>query len=237
LYNFVWLREENQEVDKMKRKYLLYLTLLGLLVNVATSFSISTLPTTALETKQIDGPPYYDWTFSINSSKNGLVTWTSAEFMALDNLTGWGQQLGYDAPVKYKGVNFTWLLVNYGDYGEGLVYKVIEITGFLASKPHETIINNATHCHIIAYEYNDRVMDSEFVPRIVPVALTEGENIRFIGNQHPRHIEIVQVIGASENTASELAMIQFVMIFSTAVAGVGALIFGVSYYFSKRKAT
>jgi hypothetical protein len=208
-----------------------------MLVNVVASITVSTLPIAAVETKQIDGPPYYDWTFSINSTKNGLHTWTSAEFMALDTLTGWGQQIGYDAPVKYKGVNFTWLLVNYGDYAEGLVYKIIETSGFLASKPHETIISNATHCHIIAYEYNDRVMDQDFVPRIVPVALTEGENISFIGNQHPRHIEIVQVIGASENAASELAMITFVMIFSAIVTVVGISIFGVSYYLSKRKAS
>ena len=97
--------------------------------------NIAMLPGTvaASNVNQIDGPPYYDWTFSINSSKNGLVTWTAAEFMALPNLTGWGQQIGRTEPAKYTGINFTWLMVNYGDWGNGVIYKIIETTGFLAT--------------------------------------------------------------------------------------------------------
>ncbi len=219
----------------MKQRFLSLFLLLGILVSTLAYSTINQTFAVSTNLMETDGPPYTGWSFSVNSSLNGLHTWSAAEFMALPNITGWSQQIGYTEKHKYKGVNFTWLMENYGDLGEGLSYKIVEITGFLATKDYEAVINNATHCHIIAYEFDDVIMDQDFNPRIVPVALDPDDNILFVGNQHPRHVEIIHVIGQSEARASEAAMIFFVIVFSSAVLAVGVGIFATFIYLDRRK--
>ncbi|MHA1916696.1 MAG: hypothetical protein ACTSUV_00060 [Candidatus Ranarchaeia archaeon] len=110
---------------------------------------------------------------------------------------------------------------NYGDWGNGVIYKIIGTTGFLATKPYGDILNNATHCHIMAYTYDNIVMDSEYIPRIVPIGFAEEDSIKFTGSIHPRHVEIIQIIGESAAAATNLNTLLFVLGVAGLVGGAG----------------
>ncbi|MHA2060552.1 MAG: hypothetical protein ACW976_07225, partial [Candidatus Ranarchaeia archaeon] len=157
----------------MKNKGLVIFFLVGLLIPV-TAFALVSVN---------DAQP--DFTITIRSEKNGNVTFTRDEFLALQNVSGWATGGDYGLG-KYTGVNVTWLLVTYGDYGGNLSYKFLASDGFTATKTGESLLSNATHCHILAYYYEDTWLpDSNHLCQVMPISLDQNNPISYIGNQNP----------------------------------------------------
>ncbi|MHA2060551.1 MAG: hypothetical protein ACW976_07220, partial [Candidatus Ranarchaeia archaeon] len=126
-----------------------------------------------------------DFSLKISSELQGNHTFTKLEFMALPNVTGWADGGDY-GQGKYQGVNVTWLLVTYGDYGSNLSYKFIANDGFTVTKTADQILSNATHTHILAYHFEDAFLpDKNHHLRLLPVTTVPGQTITFPGNQNP----------------------------------------------------
>jgi hypothetical protein len=188
----------------------------------------------ALSPHPLDGGPYDGWDVFINSTAQGQINFTAAEFMALPNVTGWATPQG-DVRAKFRGVNFTWFAHTYGQWGN-LSAKFIATDGFTATKNDGNIISNATHCHILAYEYEDQLMGNQYQLWLVPVCVVDGGNIEFVGNQHPRIINEVQIIGGEAEAESALRILMFVITFAGGVSVVGALVIALSVVINRRKA-
>ncbi len=209
----------------MKRKNLSLLFLVGLLLPV----------TTLTLTPLVDSQATPDFTITVRSSLKGNFTFSATEFLALPNVTGWANGGDYGLG-KYTGVNVTWLLVTYGDYGANLSFKFTASDGFTATKSQDQLLSNATHCHILAYYYDDAILpDNNHLCQLMPISLNEATPISYIGNQNPWGIRYVDVIGQSEAAQSDLNVLIFLIIFSSGVF-LGTLgIVSVSIYMTKRK--
>ncbi|MHA2060355.1 MAG: hypothetical protein ACW976_06235 [Candidatus Ranarchaeia archaeon] len=196
---------------------------------------ISVLPNVdaVLTPHPIDGPEFDQFTVFINSSAQGQINFTAAEFMALPNVTGWATPQG-DVRAKFKGVNFTWFATTYGEWGN-LSVQFIASDGFTGIMDNTSIISNASYCHILAYEYEDRLMTSQYQLWVVPVCVDSGGDIEFVGRNHPRLINEIQIIGGGIAEDIIRRAILLVIVFSSGVAALGASIIGVSVVIERRK--
>ncbi|MHA1917448.1 MAG: hypothetical protein ACTSUV_03950 [Candidatus Ranarchaeia archaeon] len=169
---------------------------------------------------QTDGAPFTDFSVSIVSDETDLVNFTAAEFMAFPNVTGWSTRTG-DAKAKYEGINFTWFAITYASWSGNQSAKFIADDGFTSTLSMDQIISNSTYCYILAYKYNDVIMDNQYQLWIVPVALDEADNIEWAGNAHPRMIRTIEIIGEGAAAASTLNILIFVLVFATGVCALG----------------
>jgi hypothetical protein len=216
-----------------KHVFALFATL-WVIIPVSMAGVLTTNVAAALSPHPLDGGPHTDWTVFINSTAQGQINFTSAEFMALPNVTGWATPQG-DVRAKFKGVNFTWFATTYGQWGN-LSAKFIATDGFTVTKNDGNIISNASYCHILAYEYEDTLMGSQYQLWLIPVCITPGGDIGFVGNQHPRIINEIQIIGGEAEAESALRILMFVITFAGGVSVVGAMVILVSVAMSRRKA-
>ena len=150
----------------------------------------------------IAGAPYTGFSIHINSSRQGNVSFSATEFFALPNVTGWAMMAGQNRTCKWKGVNFTWFAETYADWGSNLTIRFIARDDFTSSFESSEILNNATHTYILAYEYNDTVMDENWQVFVCPVVIVEGRTIEFNPSTHPRMIETILIIGESQTPDS-----------------------------------
>jgi hypothetical protein len=140
--------------------------------------------------------------------------------MSLPNITGWATPQG-DVRANFTGVNFTWLIMDHLGWNftnQDLCAKFIATDGFTTSKNDETLISNATHCHILAYRYNNQLMTVQFQLWLVPVSLDPGTPISFNANQHPRMVNKTQIISCIGNGHPPNTYIFLLMIFFAAIA-------------------
>ncbi|MHA2407938.1 MAG: hypothetical protein ACXACA_06175 [Candidatus Ranarchaeia archaeon] len=220
----------------MNRKHVFaFFMTLWVIIPVSMAGVLTTNVAAALSPHPLDGGPYDQWDVFINSDAQGQINFTAAEFMALPNVTGWATPQG-DVRAKFKGVNFTWFAVTYGAWGGNISAKFIATDGFTATKDNTSIISNATHCHILAYEYDDQLMGNQYQLWLIPICVTPGGDIGFAGNQHPRIINEVQIIGSAAAGESTQRILIFVVTFAGAVSVVGALVIALSVVLQRRKA-
>ncbi|MHA1917147.1 MAG: hypothetical protein ACTSUV_02410 [Candidatus Ranarchaeia archaeon] len=138
------------------------------------------------------GVPCNNFTLVINSSKGGLVSFNASEFFSLPNITGWATPDGNERAFL-KGVNFTWFLDQYGEVNSSLFYYFNALDNFTVRKELPDIFSNSTHCHILAYEYNNETMNSDFQLWLVPITLFENRSCVFDKSEHPRMVNEVNL--------------------------------------------
>ncbi len=194
---------------------------------------LSTNVVAAISPFPTDGPEWSDFTVYINSTAQGQVNFTGAEFMALPNITGHATPQG-DVRAQFRGVNFSWFAETYADWGNYSA-KFIATDGFSVTKQMAEMVNNATHCYILAYEYEGRLMTNQYQLWLIPIAVEPDGDILFAGNVHPRMINQIQIIGTEAQAESERAILMFVIIFSAVVSMIGAALIGFNVYLSRRK--
>ncbi len=193
----------------------------------------STRNVQAIELKQFDGPPHSDFNVTINSTK-GMYNFTGLEFMALPNVTGWST-LGGEAKMKWKGVNFTWFAETYGVWGPNLTAEFKALDGFTSNMDFEDVINNATHTYILAYEFDDRLLDDLGQVWILPITLEESGNILWTGQAHPRMVTFINIIGSELSALLDLQRLLFAITFAGVASAVGVLVLLVGVYLDRRK--
>ena len=79
-------------------------------------------------------------------------------------------------------------------------------------------------------------MTNQYQLWLVPVDIRPDGDILFAGNQHPRIINEVQIIGGEAEAESNLRILMFVITFAGGVSVVGAIVIALSVTISRRKA-
>ena len=223
-------------MDEVRRRsaFALFISL-WLLVPVSVLAVLPMHATAALTPHPTGGDEYSGFTLFINSTKQGMINFTAEEFMALDSVTGWATPEG-EPKAKIKGVNFTWFAVTYGDWGN-LSAKLIAVDDFTQTHDESTVVSNATHCHVLAYEYNDRLMTDEYQLWFIPITIVDGGDSPFNAGFAPRMIDEIQIIGLAEAAGSELAILMFIVTVVGAIVAVGVVLVALYMWSSRRKSS